>query len=418
LWAGVRTTSPPYVGAYNLERFREECEISGLGFALRAVLRAGCWLGLAAVGVVTANAGYLEEWASMKPLVPRGYVCMRATNTMGVDGRLAEGTWQAAPWTLDFVDVEARTNTPPPLRTRVKLLWDSTNLYVGADLEEPHLWATQEATSLAVKSDPCFLVFLDADGDGHGYLELAINALGATGVWRYDKPPKDGGTATDISAAFGLRGAVRLNGTLNAANNRDTGWTLEMALPWQSLALWGGQQAPLYDGDQWRLNCVRVAWPAEQVQQRYRKVPDAPDARWAWSPIGVRDLHRPEKWGYVQFSRRRGTRARFIPDPALPAREALQEVYYFQKDFEAKHRRWASSLAELGVSFRPGKELENAPVVRLTPAGFEATVDGPLQGLKPLRWHIQQDARFWADPELRSQMQRYYQTVPDTFNEP
>ena len=130
-------------------------------------------------------------------------------------------------------------------------------------------------------------------------------------------------------------------------------------------------------------------------------------------------MHRPEKWGAVQFSRKRGTRAPFIPDPALPARNALQELYYFQKDFHQQNQRWASSLAELHLTFPPIAGLESTPVINLTADGFEATLDGPPQGLKPLRWHIRQDALFWADPDLRTLMDLYYQrALSESMQEP
>lgn len=129
-------------------------------------------------------------------------------------------------------------------------------------------------------------------------------------------------------------------------------------------------------------------------------------------------MHRPEKWGYLQFSRKKGGRARFMPESALAPRNALQEVYYWQRDFQAKNRHWAESLAELGLDFRPTKEVETAPVIRLTPEGFEASVDGPNLGLKPLRWYIRQDGRFWYDPELRPQLNRYRRTTTADDDEP
>jgi hypothetical protein len=78
------------------------------------------------------RAGYAEEWARMKALIPRGYVCFRATNLISIDGKLAEPTWQAAPWTQDFVEISGDEKAAPHLRTRAKLLWDSTNLYIAA----------------------------------------------------------------------------------------------------------------------------------------------------------------------------------------------------------------------------------------------------------------------------------------------
>ena len=42
----------------------------------------------ASLGIATGlRAGYVEEWAKMKPLIPRGYVCFRATNIISLDGK-------------------------------------------------------------------------------------------------------------------------------------------------------------------------------------------------------------------------------------------------------------------------------------------------------------------------------------------
>ena len=59
-----------------------------------------------------------------------------------VDGRLDEPSWQRAEWTEDFTGVEGGTQgASPRLRTRVKLVWDDQFFYLGADIQEPHVWA-------------------------------------------------------------------------------------------------------------------------------------------------------------------------------------------------------------------------------------------------------------------------------------
>ena len=50
------------------------------------------------------------------------------------------------------------------------------------------------------------------------------------------------------------------------------------------------------------MNCSRVEWRHQVVDGKYRKVPRTKEDNWVWSPQGVIDMHRPEKWGVVQFS--------------------------------------------------------------------------------------------------------------------
>lgn len=381
--------------------------------SLRAKM-PGC---VAVLGIVVSlgltnglRAGYVEEWARMKSIVPRGYVAFRSTNSISIDGKLAEPTWQAAPWTQDFVEIGGEGKAIPRHRTRAKMLWDSTNLYVAAELEAPHVWSTLQQHDADLAEENAWAIYLDPDGDGHDYCVLTFNALNLARADLLDKPIKDGGVSRNVELA-GLRSRVLVRGSVNDPRDLDIGWTIEMALPWAALAEHAGRRVPPSDGEQWRLNFCRVEWPTDKAGGRYRKPAGAIAVRWVWSAQGVEDMHRPEQWGFVQFSRKRGTRARFIPDPALPAHNALQEVYYYQKDFQRQHQRWASSLAELRLVFPPIPGLESTPVIQLTADGYEATLDGPAQGLKPLRWHIRQDAFFWADPDLRTLLDQYYQRV-------
>ena len=46
-------------------------------------------------------------------------------------------------------------------------------------------------------------------------------------------------------------------------------------------------------------------------------------------------MHRPERWGYVQFMRDPG---KFVPDAAVEVREKLMRVYEAQRAFHQKNR--------------------------------------------------------------------------------
>src|SRR5262249_19121507 len=138
-------------------------------------------------------------------------------------------------------------------------------------------------------------------------------------------------------------------GTLNNPTDTDRGWTVELAFPWKVLEELARQPAPPRNGDQWRINFSRVEWKHEIVNGQYRKVAGTEEGNWVWSPQGVINMHRPETWGYVQFSTAKVGDAEFKPDLAGPAKHVLHEVYYAESAYRQKHGRWATTLADLGL---------------------------------------------------------------------
>lgn len=324
---------------------------------------------------------------------PRGYVCCRATKPIKIDGKLDDEAWKSAAWSEDFVDIEGERRPKPRFRTRVKMLWDDECLYIGAELEEPHVWATLRAHDSVIFQDNDLEVFLDPDGDSHLYAELELNALNTTWDLLLSMPYKDGGHAINAWEITGLRTAVAVDGTLNDASDVDRGWSVEIAWPWTGLKELSKQPVPPRDGDQWRINFSRVEWDNEIADGKYRKVPKKPEHNWVWSPQGVVDMHRPERWGYLQFSAAPPGAATFRPDPTGPARHLLHRVYYAQRDYHKQHGAWARSLKQLKLDGLTLPELTDA--VQLESAGgmFEASArlkNGP-------RCVIRSDGRVWTE---------------------
>jgi hypothetical protein len=313
-----------------------------------------------------------------------------------VDGRLDEAAWRGAAWTADFVDIEGDLRARPPLRTRAKMLWDDDYFYVAAEMEEPQLWATLTAHDSVVFQDHDFEVFIDPNGDSHEYYEFEINALGTGWDLFLPWPYKDGGKAIHNWEIPGLKTAVQLDGTLNDPRDTDRGWTVELAFPWAVLREAARRDAPPADGDQWRVNFSRVEWTLTTAGGRYAKVPGTKENNWVWSPQGVVNMHRPESWGYVQFSTGVPGTVSVAADAALPARRWLHTVYYAQRDYRRTHDRWAATLAELGVAAPAGEGLSGATLAA-TSTLFEASVDRRLAGGRTERWRIRQDARVWRD---------------------
>lgn len=279
---------------------------------------------------------------------PLGYVCPRANGRVTIDGKLDEPAWQTAPWSADFVDIEGDAKPKPRLRTRMKMLWDDQALYIAAEMEEPHLWSTLEQHDSVIFHDNDFEVFLDPDGDNHLYGELEVNLKNTTWDLLLTKPYRDAGLAINAWEIVGLQTAVRLDGTLNDPRDLDRGWTLEIAWPWKGLAELSSAKTPPQVGDQWRINFSRVEWDLEVIDGAYRKVPKRPEHNWVWSPQGAIDMHRPERWGYVQFAEKAD--APFRPDPDHAIRDGLMRIYRAQRERRLSGAGHARTLEELGLA--------------------------------------------------------------------
>ncbi len=288
-------------------------------------------------------------WEAMKKITPRGYVCYRADGPIHIDGRLDEPSWEAVPWTEDFSDIQGPARPAPRFRTRAKMLWDDRFFYVAARLEEPHLVATITRKNAVIFHDPDFEVFLDPDGDNHFYYEFEMNALNTIWELTLERPYRDGGPVRSGDNMPGLESAVHLEGTLNDPSDTDRAWTVEIAFPWSGLKKYARHvPCPPEEGDRWRIDFSRVEWLYDIIDGKYRKIPRKmrPEDNWVWSPTGVIDMHRPERWGYVQFSRGEPGTVSFRPDPTLPARDLLMERYYREKRKGGKSESGTARVSE------------------------------------------------------------------------
>ncbi len=328
--------------------------------------------------------------------IPRNYVCYRAATPPAIDGRLDGAVWADAPWTAWFVDIEGAAKPRPRFRTRAKILWDDECLYVGAWLEEPHVWATLTEHDSVIFQDPDFEIFIDPDGDNQNYFEIEINALNTEWDLRLPKAYRDGGPALNEWEIPGLRTAVHVEGTLNNPADRDRFWSVEFALPWSAFAEHAGCACPPAPGDTWRMNFSRVEWQIRIVDGRYVKVPNAPEDNWVWSPQGVVDMHQPEHWGYVQFTDATPGTARFEPDGAEPARMALMRVYHAQRAYQKQHGRWAASLDELGLPQPSHRTFAGPLSIASTADGYTATLPVRTRG-RVARWMVRHDSRLWRE---------------------
>jgi len=332
---------------------------------------------------------------------PKTYVIHKTSDPLTIDGKFDEPVWQKTEWTDSFLDIRGAHLPPPRFKSKTKMLWNQEYLYIVAQLDEPHLWATIEERDAVIFQENNFEIFIDPDGDTHHYYELEINALGTFWDLMLTQPYRTGGRPLNAWDIKELKIGVDLLGTLNDPSDTDIGWTLEVAIPLDVLNETVGRSQP-QDGSQWKLNFSRVEWQTNVENGQYVKKTDPEtgeplsEDNWVWSPQGVIDMHLPERWGIVQFSDEApGSNISFKHSPHLKYEWVLRELYYRQRNFRNEHGEYSDDLDELQSTdlfieqnIQPEVQiivLDNTYVMSLTTEELDHT------------FYIREDSKAWKE---------------------
>lgn len=307
------------------------------------------------IGSLPGNAQ--PSFAGMEHLftTPKSYIVPYSAQAPVIDGNLAEGTWQQSPWSEVFTDIEGDKKAKPAFQTKVKMLWTDSSLFIAAELQEPHVWGNLTQHDAIIYQDNDFEIFIDPANSTHQYFEIEVNALNTILDLLMPKPYRNGAGAMLSFDICQLQSAIKVHGTLNNAADQDVGWTVEMAIPFRALYTGNRWKAP-EEGALWRINFSRVQWHTEIKDDRYVKSRDAngkvlPENNWVWSPQGVVNMHYPERWGYLQFTRKTlGANSTFQLPYNEKRKQYLWLLYYRQKEYQQKHRKYAASLKDLNIT--------------------------------------------------------------------
>jgi hypothetical protein len=167
---------------------------------------------------------------------------VRARGPVVVDGRLDEEAWKDAEPIDGFVQAQPRPGHPASERTTVRILYDERFLYIGALLEDSEpsrlVINTLERDSNTQDTD-AFGVALDPFLDRQNSFSFIVNPKGAV---------RDGQTSNDArSSNFAWNAILHVQTDIH-----ETGWTVEMAIPWTTLRLDPGRPEQV-----WGLNFLR-----------------------------------------------------------------------------------------------------------------------------------------------------------------
>lgn len=234
------------------------------------------------LGVVLGIIGLWVAMAAAQGLPE--YTCYQTSNPIHVDGILDEPIWSAVE---KMALSEVRDGSPPAWRTDAMIVWDSTYLYVAFAARDPDVWATMTERDARLWEEEVVELFLDPDGDGKNYVEWEFNALNTVLDLLMSAAYSAGGSADFGWDSEGMLSAVHVDGTIENRDDRDAGFTVEIAIPWADLVGVSDVPIPPNDRDRWRMNFYRY----ESASNEYT----------AWSPTGAINFHMPEKFGTVLF---------------------------------------------------------------------------------------------------------------------
>lgn len=300
----------------------------------------GVLLGTSFIGCAQTNEG----------ITPQTYTAYKTPEKIIIDGEDSDAAWSKVSWTNSFIDIEGQKQ--PKYKTEVKMLWDDTYFYVLAKMEEPHVWGDITKRDAVIFHNNDFEIFIDPDGDTHNYYELEINALNTAWDLFVTKPYRTTNAVLNDWNITGLKSAVKVNGTINNPNDTDTGWVLEIAIPWAAYKT-GYYQKNVPTDTFWRVNFSRVNWEHQINDGNYERKKDTNgkllhEYNWVWSPMGVVNMHEPEKWAYVLFSSEEpNTTNDFIIPQDDKIKWELYRLYRIQTANFKKNKKYFTSIESL-----------------------------------------------------------------------
>jgi hypothetical protein len=187
------------------------------------------------------SAAPVDPEAVPRPEMRASPAGMRIT----IDGHLNEEVWQRVSPITTFIQAQPDTGRPATERTEVRLLYDTDNLYIGA---------------VCFDSDPKGLVVKTLERDYPGVISEDMDSFGFTLDTFLDR-------RNSFVFYINPRGGLKDGQTFNDGTTRDygwdaimdvetvvteSGWTVEVAIPWTTLRF-----DPTQDVQTWGINFLR-----------------------------------------------------------------------------------------------------------------------------------------------------------------
>jgi hypothetical protein len=217
-------------------------------------------------------------------LAAQTYQVHRAPSKIVVDGSLDDAAWaKAATTELLFPWDQPGAKQ----KTVVRLLWDDDNLYAAFDCEDADIVAHFEKHDDPTYRDDAVEIYLNPNPKQTFYYGLEMNARATLYDYFYAWPQ----LLLKRIDLGGVHLATHLRGTLNMTSDKDTGWSLELAIPWRNFEELTKALPPARNSE-WTANLNR--WDGVEPKRRL--------SVWADTKTERPSPHQPARFGKLVFT--------------------------------------------------------------------------------------------------------------------
>lgn len=258
-------------------------------------------------------------------------VARRTSKPIKIDGKLDEPAWKDAASTGPFVNT--MNGSPADQHTAAKLLWDDKFLYVAFENADTDVWSNLTKRDDKLWTQEAVELMIDADRNGKTYVELQVAPNGNVFDSYLPEYRKYEDTIDPKKQPYSwnskINAKVVVDGTLNKHDDKDKGWTVELALPLVDAKGMDKAETPKLPptvGDVWRINMFRMDVPQGKGQQAS-----------GWSPPLVGDFHALDRFGDLVFGDEAGNTA--PPAPVAVAEPEKAGKKAGDKDAEKRSTR-------------------------------------------------------------------------------
>jgi len=224
-------------------------------------------------------------------------VARRVAGPIAVDGKLDEAVWASRDEAVALRSAEGAA-VDAALATTVMAAYDDKTLYLAFDVKDKAIESPYKNRDDELWNADAVEVYLDPGADGKDYLEIQVSPANVVFDALFSSHRTPDWKEARSHNLKGLRTAVAVSGTMNQSGDEDTGYTVELAIPFEDLP---GQTAPAV-GATLRANFFRIEASGGQVTGSQ-----------AFSPAGG-DFHDLSRAGLIRFAGEKQAQS-----PAAPA---------------------------------------------------------------------------------------------------
>jgi hypothetical protein len=209
----------------------------------------------------------------------------RAASPIVIDGVLDDAAWASASPAAELHGLWD-SQTGPRQATRARLLWDDNYLYLAYDVDDIDITAQYLNRDEPVYQDDAVEIFINPRPNQTSlYFGLEMNAREVIYDYALYADARIFVKQYDMQ---GLLLETNHRGTMNVRDDTDTGWTLEVAIPWSNFDSMARRPSP---GQSWKGQLNR--WDGVQPNRRMS----------IWSdPLQTRaEPHIPARFGDFVF---------------------------------------------------------------------------------------------------------------------